>query len=337
MLQATRDLFEEPTGGPTLQGYLSAFEAWLADREAFGTIREPSSIAVYSSMWSALAAWCVGRGLHIEALKADHFEAYLLSRGGTDELSARYAWRLLTLVDAVLAHRARSTDLAPNTAALDLLMSIPEWRFANAADKTPLPDYLPAHEARSLVAWLLDPAAGSAAAGAPAHSWQSLRNRSAVAMQLGAGLSPGDVRAATLEGVVCEGGKVPGLPWKIRLPAHGSSPAREAPVAPWAGRLLRTWLDTHCALQISGSSLFPASRTGRPWSKVAQYSAAKAVLLAAGLHDSDGGSFKLRHTFAMRQLRRGTPAEQVAQWMGLSDVAALARHRRVLIAPADVA
>lgn len=46
---------------------------------------------------------------------------------------------------------------------------------------------------------------------------------------------------------------------------------------------------------------------------------------------------KLRHTFAMRQLRRGTPAEQVAQWMGLSDVAALARHRRVLVAPADVA
>ena len=36
-------------------------------------------------------------------------------------------------------------------------------------------------------------------------------------------------------------------------------------------------------------------------------------------------------------LRRGTSAEQVAQWLGLSDVAALARYRQVLLSvPADV-
>ncbi len=39
----------------------------------------------------------------------------------------------------------------------------------------------------------------------------------------------------------------------------------------------------------------------------------------------------------MHQLRRGTPVKQVAQWMGLSNVAALALHRKVLIVPADVA
>ena len=50
----------------------------------------------------------------------------------------------------------------------------------------------------------------------------------------------------------------------------------------------------------------------------------------------EGGSFKLRHTFALRQLRRGTAPQQVAQWLGLSDVAALARYRMVLIAPAEV-
>lgn len=335
MNSANLDLFDEQRG-PTFQAYLSAFESWLVDREAFGSIREPSSVAVYSSMWSALSAWCVGRGLPLDALKADHFEAYLLSRGGTDELSARYAWRLLTLADEVLKHHARVTDVSPNSSALDLLVSTPEWRYANAAERTPLPDHLEAHEAKALVSWLLDPATGAAAAGAPAHTWQTLRNRTAVALQLGAGLAPGDIRAATVTGVVCEGGKVAGLPWKIRLPQHGSSPAREAPVAPWAGRLVRTWLDTRCALQISGTVLFPASRSGRPWGKVTQYSAAKAVLAAAGLQDGEGGSFKLRHTFALRQLRRGTPAEQVAQWMGLSDVAALARHRKVLMAPAAV-
>lgn len=335
MNSANRDLFEEPSG-PTLQAYLSAFESWLADREAFGSIREPSSGAVYSSMWSALSAWCVDRGLPLDALRADHFEAYLLSRGGIDELSARYAWRLLTLADAVMKHRARVTDVSPNNSALDLLMSTPDWRYANAAERTPLPDHLEAHEAKALVSWLLDPATGAASASSPAHTWQSLRNRTAVALQLGAGLSPGDIRAATVAGVVCDGGKVAGLPWKILLPRHGNSPARAAPVAPWAGRLLRTWIDTRCSLQISGAVLFPSSRGGRTWGKVAQYSAAKSVLASAGLQDGEGGSFKLRHTFALRQLRRGTPAEQVAQWMGLSDVAALARHRRVLTAPAVV-
>lgn len=333
MQSLNRDLFEEP-GATSLPTYLDAFEAWLASREEFGAIREASSVAVYRSMWSALAAWCVSRGLPLDALTADNFEAYLLSRGGTDELSARYAWRLLTLADEVQAHRARVSGLARNSAAQDLLMATPEWRFANANDKTPLPDHLHAHEAKALVSWLLDPTSSSAVAGAPAHTWQALRNRTAVALQLGAGLTPGDIRSAVTDGVVSDGAKVAGLPWKIRLPGHGSIPAREAPIASWAGRLLRTWLDTRSALQITGAVLFPAARSGRQWGKVAQYTAAKAVLAAAGVDDSEGGSFKLRHTFALRQLRRGTAADQVAQWMGLADAAALARYRRVLLAPA---
>ena len=67
---------------------------------------------------------------------------------------------------------------------------------------------------------------------------------------------------------------------------------------------------------------------------MAQYTAAKAVLAAAGVPEAEGGSFKLRHTFALRQLRRGTSADLVAQWMGLADANALARYRRVLLAPA---
>ncbi len=240
------------------------------------------------------------------------------------------------LADAVLAQRAQAAGVARNGAARALLMATPAWRYANAAEKTPLPDHLHATEARRLVQWLLDPASEGGAAGAPAHTWQALRNRTAVALQLGAGLTPGDIRAATVAGVVCQGARISELPWKIRLPAHGSTAAREAPVAPWAGRLLRRWLDTRCALQIAGGALFPATRNGRPWGKVAPYAAAKAVLAAAGLPDTEGGSFKLRHTFALRQLRRGTAPEEVAQWLGLSDVAALARYRRVLVAPVDV-
>ena len=335
MQGTTLDLFDDHAlGGP--QAWLDAFEAWRATREADGSMREASSVAVYRSMWGALTAWCVARGLSLHALTADQLQTYLLSRGGSEDLTPRHAWRLLMLFDAVATHVARREDRAPNTAALTLLHSTPAWRYANAADKTPLPEHLHAQEARRLVAWLLEPADGAGDTGAPAQAWQSQRNRTAVALQLGAGLTPGDLRVATLDGVVAEGARSAGLPWKLRLPAHGAVPAREAPIAPWAGRLLRRWLETRQAMALPGPFLFPATRAGRAWGKVAQYNAARAVLAAAGVSDTEGGSFRLRHTFALRQLRRGTAPEQVAQWLGLADTAALARYRRVLLAPADV-
>lgn len=334
MLSYTPDLFDDtPSSSP--RSYEQAFEAWLAAREQQGGLREASSAAVYRSMWGALSAWCVSRGLPLDHWQPDDLQAFLSSRGTDDELTARHAWRLLMLADAVQAHRAHHCGQTHNAAAQSLLKSNPDWRFANAADKTPLPEHLPARLARQLVAWLTDlRSPGDPAAVGP--SWQALRNRTAVALQLGAGLTPGDIRAAHVDGVVCEGGRAPGLPWKIRIPAHGSAPAREAPLAPWAARLLRTWLATRCALQLAGPVLFPATRAGRAWGKVAQYGAAKAVLAAAGVPDSDGGSFKLRHTFALRQLRRGTAPEDVARWMGLASASALARHQRLLLAPADV-
>ncbi len=336
MLPFTPDLFDEAQSASP-QTYADAFDAWLQARERQGGLREASSVAVYRSMWTALTQWCVARGLHLDRWQAGDLQAFLLSRGHDDELTARHAWRLLMLADAVQTHRAQGGDQPRNTAAHALLMSTPEWRYANAADKTPLPEHLHAAQARSLVAWLMD--MHGEMARSDGLAWQSLRNRTAVALQLGAGLTPGDIRACTVDGVVSHGagaGARAGMPWKVRLPAHGSAPAREAPLAPWAARLLRTWLDTRCALQMAGPVLFPATRAGRPWGKVAQYSAAKAVLTAAGVPDSEGGSFKLRHTFALRQLRRGSAPEDVAQWMGLSNVAALARYQRVLVAPADV-
>ena len=333
---------------PDVAGYQTAFEAWLASRKHQGVLREHSSAAVYRSMWGALAAWCVAQALPLDQLQEPHFEAYILSRGGADTLTPRHAWRLLMLADAVLAHRADQAALPHNPAAHSLLMARPDWRYANAADKTPLPEHLDAAQARHLVAWLLAPPVDASSAAVSALPWQSLRNRTAVALQLGAGLTPGDIRAATVDGVLSRPqpgvasaraaptGAPVALPWKIRLPAHGATLAREAPIAPWAGRLLRTWLALRSALGIGGTFLFPSTRSGRCWGKVSQYGAAKAVLAAAGLPDKDGGSFKLRHTFALRQLQRGSPPEQVAQWLGLSDASALARYRRMLMAPVEL-
>ncbi|HEX7637722.1 MAG TPA: site-specific integrase, partial [Burkholderiaceae bacterium] len=147
------------------------------------------------------------------------------------------------------------------------------------------------------------------------------------------GLTPGELRALSTSDV-----RLPragsGTPCRLQVPASASTPARETPVAPWATRLLRRWLEQREALAIPGPMLLPSTRSsGKPWGKVAQYNATAAVLAEAGLADVTGGSFRLRHTFALRQLRRGTAEHEVARWLGVSDPAVMARYRGVLAAP----
>jgi len=329
----TLDLFAE-TPGASLPAYREALDGWLAQAEKAGRLQRESSVEVYQHMWSAMAAWAVGNGLAIDKLTADDLDTYLATRGGADDLSNRYAWRLLRLVDRVMQHRARQSGTIPNQAAAEALARRPELRFANAHDKDPLPAFLPAAEAKALVTYLSAVRPGRTASKQP---WQEVRNRAAVGLMLGAGVTPGEVRALELEHVVVNGGRGKDVPWKLQVKGNGNAPARETPLAPWAGQLLRYWLDIRAEQQIPGSMLFPSTRsTGKPWGKVAQYNAAKEVLSATGLEDAEGGSFRLRHTFALRQLRKGKKPEEVAKWLGVTDPAVMARYQRVIVAPIDV-
>ena len=127
-------------------------------------------------------------------------------------------------------------------------------------------------------------------------------------------------------------------PGSFSVDGNGNSHRRaKLPLAPWAGQLLRYWLDIRSEQQIPGSMLFPSTRsTGKPWGKVAQYNAAKEVLSASGLEDVEGGSFRLRHTFALRQLRKGKKPEEVAKWLGVTDPSVMTRYQRVIVGPIDV-
>ena len=234
-----------------------------------------------------------------------------------------------------MQHRARQLGTTSNDAAAQALARRPELRFANAHDKDPLPAFLPAAEAKTLVTYLSAVRPGRAATKQP---WQEVRSRAAVALMLGGGITPGEARALELEDVIISGGRGKDTPWKLQVKGNGNAPARETPRAPWAGQLLRYWLDIRLEQRVPGTMLFPSTRSsGKPWGKVAQYNAAKEVLSAAGLEDADGGSFRLRHTFALRQLRKGKAPQDVAKWLGVTDPAVMARYQRVIVAPIDVA
>lgn len=335
-------LFDEAPNG----AHQAAFERWLADQRGTGALRQPSSIQVYRDMWSSFTAWCLAQSpaVTLASLDSADLRAFQQARFGMKSpdlsLSPRHTLRLLRLVDRVLRHHAAATEGRVNTAASDWIAAQPHVRYAEAAHADPLPDFLPAAEARHLITFLSAARPRPSATGArrdaqAALSWQQLRNRVAVALQLGAGLTPGDVRVLTLQAPTSEGGRAQHRPWKLAVPGNGNSPPRETPIAPWAGELLQHWLQVRAESRIAGSFLFPSTRTGKPWSKEAQYLAARQVMQDAGLGAADGGSFRLRHTFALRQLRRGTDADQVARWLGV-EPEAMGKYRRVVAGPQQV-
>ena len=328
------DLFEDPPAPGLVEGYEQALSDWLAlVRDEIGQLQHESSVEMYSHMWAGLKEWAIGEGIVVEQLGANDLERYIGSRGGADDLSPRYAWRLLRVVDRILQHRALVHQTAPNPAAKEALARNPELLYANAHNKDPKVQYLAASEAKLLVTYLSAVRPGR---GASQQSWQEVRDRASVALMLGAGITPGEIRAMKLEHVIVAGGRGNNVPWKLVVEGNGNSKGRETPLALWAGHVLKHWIEVRAEQKIPKDMLFPSTRTsGKPWGKIAQYNAAKEVLRAAALDDPDGGSFRLRHTFAVRQLRKGKSPAEVAAWLGLTDQSFM-RYRGLVASPIDI-
>ncbi|WP_158597976.1 tyrosine-type recombinase/integrase [Noviherbaspirillum saxi] len=328
------------------------FRSWI-DYRSLSTSRlrterplKEESAIVYQEMWHAFAAYCAQRKLDVTTIEAADIQTFLMLREsgrasakprvcikGSD-LSPRYAWRLLTLIDRITRFHAEREGVAPNRAATELLQRS-EYRYANASHRDPLPEFCTDAQAKRLIAYLTEIRHAESPQGP--MSWKEVRDRTAVGLMLGAGLTPGDVRAMTLEGIAIEGGRRAGLPWKLALPGNGNAPARETPVAEWAGRRLAVWLSVRENHHIKGELVFPSTLGGKTWSHTGCYESCKTVLEGAGLGNDSGGVFKLRHTFALRQLAKGRTEAEVARWLGLLDLSSMARYRRVMPRPIDVA
>lgn len=336
-------LFDDTPSSNAAAGFADAFAAWLGDQRGTGTLRRPGATEVYQAMWESFSAWCLGQSprVSLQSLSLHDLQAYQAARFGRKasdlSLSPRYVLRLMRLIDRVLRHHAAHNDSLPNTAAADWVAAHPEIRYADAEREDPLPEYLSVGEARQLIAYLSSarPRPGRSRDALATMTWQEVRNRASVALQLGAGLTPGDVRALTLDSPVVHGSRVQGRPWKLQVPGNGTSLPRETPVAPWAAELLQYWLEVRREARVADSFLFPSTRTGKPWLADSQYKNALQVLADAGVASREGGSFRLRHTFAIRQLRRGTAPEQVARWMGV-EPGEMKRYERVLPAAVEV-
>jgi integrase len=312
------------TSSPDEETYVSAWRRWLANEKTAGRLTLNSSSDVYEDMWFALAKWGSEHGIRLSQLTTDGLSQFLASRQQGVALSERYIWRFLRLVDRVL--RSCNREAMQPTVASVLLESYPEYQHANATHKDPLPTSLADSDATRLIDYLESRHTGPHVEG----PWQECRNAASVALMLGAGATPAEVRDLTIEDLLITGGRASGIPWKLRIVGDTKSPEREAPLAPWAGHVLAYWLAVRQTVAIPGTRVFPSTKSGKPWSKDSQYSATKKVLGAAKVEQGEGGSYLLRHTFALRQLRHGTAPAEVARWLGVTDPDVMQRYQRFL-------
>ena len=351
---ATPDLFADdtaslgfalqPNASTVLADYERAFARWANTLKGASLIKRESSVRSYADVWGPLMQFVAAQNPPpaLQDLTPADLRHFLATRANllpaSDQLSDRYVWRVLRLIDRVLEVHAQHKGLEPNRSAAKLLNSKEQWQHANAAKRDTLPEYLSAREAKVLVNYLSTarPRPGRASA---MRSWQSVRNTTAVALHLGAGLTPGEVRTLHVAHVIIDGGLKKDLPWKIVVPADGTTPERETPLAGWAAQLLRYWLDVRALQELPGPLLFPSTRKGGPWSKGSHSTLINEVLDDSGIDKRlvAGGAFRLRHTFALRQLAKGRSREEVAQWLGTVHEQVMKRYDRVLLTPvADV-
>ncbi len=337
-LAVPRGLFSEfEERRAALCALFDEFVAARAEAGAHERAQRPwrdSSIAMYRAAWGPFAQYCADRRLELANVTSADLEGFLAQRSvrrpmrdrptRTAQLDGRYAYRLLSLIDKLAAFDAAQRPGTPaNTAAQELIQR--EYKSVNYRDRDPLPRFLDKAERTRLVGVLTLPI-GSDGAGAP-RTWLELRDNAAVAVQLGGGLAPGEVRRLQVQHITRSDGT---LPWRLEVGGSGNAPARHALLAEWAGRVLADWLAERARLALRGAWVF-CTEQGAQWAKNTCDKASDGVLRRAGV-SADEGHFRLRHTYALIELRdHKRPYEEVASALGVKDTLAWrSRYERVI-------
>jgi len=323
------------------------FNSWLASRPARGLRQRDGRLAetsaqLYRDMWSVFAKHLAKSAnptstqgqdalSRLQGLTVAELEAFLRSttpESGepNDFWSQRYAWRMLHLIDRVLTFHNRQSKSSEISVAQTLLKS-PPYCYANASSLDTPPELLSDGEVEQLVSFLQaqHSFATDSSNNLPHKTeWKRARDIAAVGLMLGAGLAPSDLQALLLVGIATTDGPIVGQPWRLTVSADGLSPQHQTPIAPWAGQLLARWLDVRRQRNIPGGLVFPSTLKGTALSRMSCHRCVVQLLSDAGI--SGGVPFRLRNTFAVRQLSLGHSEETVGRWLGLVESKAMRRY-----------
>jgi site-specific recombinase XerD len=329
------------------QEFEEAFEAWVTSE--IDHIKRDTSREVYRAIWTSfvrdlpthvavqeITSEMVAGYLVAGASKlavADEPQSTSMSNTRKDALSIRYQARVASLIEKIMNHHARATKskIAGESAVQSLLRKTPA--LANALKREtreePTLDVLSHEEHAALKVRLIEDGKADMA-GNSTLKWSEVRDRTSMALQLGAGLSPSDVRELTMGERTSAGLNAN---WNsgsrfLLVPKNGKLFRRYTLVDPWAGILLDQWFHTlrdrdraslsRITFVFPGETVQKEGSSKQPgqWSKPGQHKQVTKFMEAMKI---SGSSFKLRHSWAMEKLREGESEREVARWLGVQD------------------
>lgn len=328
----------------------TAFADWLESEK--GTIKLASSKAVYRSIWGAFAR-SVG-GVRLQNVTSEMIEAYLKSGaaalaaeegrenddgGEKKPLTIRYQARVARLIEKVMEHHASKTEVDKQAVSpvKALMKANPELGAAllHEASNEPELQYLSDEKYQRLKDYLITTCRDDIASSDDTR-WPDMRDRASMALQLGAGLTPNDVRELTVTDLERGRWRVAGGRAEaryLRVPKNGKISERNVKVDQWAAEILDGWLGELRHRRDIGLSLYVFPGEIKPggdgqWSRPGQHKQTTKVLEGLGIA---GSSFMLRHSWALCKLRDGAKEHEVAKWLGVLDGGeVMKRYREVL-------
>ena len=335
-----------------------AFEAWVASEAS--NIKRETSREIYRAIWISFAR-DLPTGVSVLGVTSEMVASYLVTGASklaageskedmgvpkirTEALSIRYQARVASLIEKIMHHHARETkaEMEGDSAVKALMRRTPA--LANALKREtreePALDVLTDQEHAALKTRLIEDGKADMTDHAVVR-WSVARDRTSMALQLGAGLSPSDVRELTMGE-----GSSKGLDssWNrgsrfLFVPKNGKLFKRYTLVDPWAGELMDQWIYTlrdreslsRIPFVFPGETVQKEGSSKQPgqWSKPGQHKQITKFMAGMGIQ---GSSFKLRHSWAMEKLREGASEREVARWLGVQDDGeVIKRYREALL------
>jgi site-specific recombinase XerD len=322
-----------------------AFQTWLVSEASH--IKRETSREIYRAIWSSFAR-DLPIGVSVSGITSEMVAGYLVtgasklaagesgedagvSKIRTEALSIRYQARVASLIEKIMDHHAKVTEtkLEGESAVRALMRRTPALADALKREtrEEPALDVLTDQEHTALKMRLIEDGKADMASNATVK-WSAARDRTSMALQLGAGLSPIDVRELTM-GEGSSKGLEPN--WNrgsrfLFVPKSGKLFKRYTLVDPWAGELMDQWIHTlrdreslsRVAFVFPGETVEKEGSSKQPgqWSKPGQHKQTSKFMASLKI---EGSSFKLRHSWAMAKLKEGADEREVARWLGVQD------------------
>jgi len=274
-----------------------------------------ASATVYTHMFSNFLRWLQLRRLRLHEVDAAEIRRFLDAGHGNKDteqkkLNSLIRIRYLRLLERVFLHLGSARENNPAThAAFGMHRTT-----ATGRDKSKV--FLTEKEQIAFLSQLpqidpFDPDKPDAA------SWKKRRDRAMLAVMLGAGIRVSEAMHLRTDqiGKKESNGDVP-----IRFPtfAKGAAKAHDTVLRAFAAPYVLPWVEERELRKIPGALLFPASlKSDQALNKATMYRHVKAALETAGLDVEHRGGRTLRNSFAVRELDKGAPLDQVGAYLGL--------------------